>query len=186
MVATKQRRWWSCAVGCAGGRLSSPDFTSLLVCPVDCRDATHHPTVRCVHAPLPPCTRREALPQMFFFSILPARRFPSVLLAMGSCLSVCLSQVSVLSERLKEPSRFGHMTALSSTYPTLCYKTRYRPAAAETICPLPMAVLSKNRSPHISGGRRRLSCRQPACLWPRQLRHGTERRTDRAIPKCPP
>jgi len=61
------------------------------------------------------------------------------------------------------------MTALSSTYSTLCYKTRYRPGAAETICPLPMAVRSKNRNPHISGGRRRLSCRQPACLWPRQL-----------------
>ena len=31
----------------------------------------------------------------------------------------------------------------------------------------------------ISGGRRWLSCRQPACLQPRQLRHGTDRRTDR-------
>jgi len=42
------------------------------------------------------------------------------------------------------------------------------------------------RSPHISGGRRWLSCRQPACLYARQLRHGTDRRTDRAIPKCRP
>ena len=100
-------------------------------------------------------------------------------------VSVCLSEVSVLSVRLKEPSRFGHMTALSSTYPTLCYKTRYRPAAAETICSLPMAVLSKNRSPHISGGRRRLSCRQPACLWPRQLRW--DRETDGSrYSKMPP
>jgi len=40
------------------------------------------------------------------------------------------------------------------------------------------------RSPHISAGRRWLSCRQPACLQPRQLRHGTDKRTDRAIPKC--
>jgi len=64
------------------------------------------------------------------------------------------------------------------------------------ICPPPMAVRSKNRggstsvrgrvgSLHISGGRQWLSCRQPACLQPRQLRHGTERWTDRAIPKCP-
>ena len=47
---------------------------------------------------------------------------------------------------------------------------RYRPAGGETICPPPMAVRSKNRgestsvrgrvrSPHISGGRRWLSCR---------------------------
>jgi len=47
------------------------------------------------------------------------------------------------------------------------------------------SVRGRVRSPHISGGRRLLSRRQPACLWPRQLRHGTNRRTDRAIPKCP-
>ena len=35
----------------------------------------------------------------------------------------------------------------------------------ETICPPPMAVRSKNRGESaISGGRRWLSCRQPACL----------------------
>ena len=34
-------------------------------------------------------------------------------------------------------------------------------------------------SPHISDGRPWLSCGQPACLQPRQLRHGTGRRTDR-------
>ena len=55
--------------------------------------------------------------------------------------------------------------------------------------PPPMAVRSTNRggstsvsgrirSPRISGGR--------WCLYPRQLRHGTDRRKDRAIPKCPP
>ena len=59
----------------------------------------------------------------------------------------------------------------------------------ETICPPLMAARSKNRggstsvrgrvrSPHTSGDRRWPSCRQ--------LRHGTDRRTDRAIPKCPP
>ena len=37
----------------------------------------------------------------------------------------------------------------------------------------------------LRAGRQWLSCRQPACLQPRQLRHGTERRTDHAIPKCP-
>jgi len=53
--------------------------------------------------------------------------------------------------------------------------------------PPPMAARSKNRggstsvrgrvrSPHISGGRRWLRCRQPACLQPRQLRHGTDGR----------
>ena len=68
--------------------------------------------------------------------------------------------------------------------------TRYGPGSSETICPPPMAVRSKNRggstsvrgrvrSPHVSGNRRWLSCRQPACLEPRQLRHGTDRRTDR-------
>jgi len=40
-------------------------------------------------------------------------------------------------------------------------------------------------SPHISGGRRWLSCRQPACLQSGQLRRGTDRRTDRTIPKLP-
>ena len=51
------------------------------------------------------------------------------------------------------------------------------------------SVHGRARSPDISGGRRGLSCRQPACLKPRQLRYGTERRTDRrterAISKCP-
>ena len=32
---------------------------------------------------------------------------------------------------------------------------------------------------HISGGRQRLSCRQPACLQPRQLSHGTDKWTGR-------
>ena len=41
------------------------------------------------------------------------------------------------------------------------------------------------RSLHVSGGRQWLSCRQPAYLQPKQLHHGTDRRTDRAIPKCP-
>ena len=47
------------------------------------------------------------------------------------------------------------------------------------------SVRGRIRSPHISGCRRWLNCRQPACLLPRQLRRGTDRRTDRAIPKCP-
>jgi len=73
---------------------------------------------------------------------------------------------------------------------------RYRPGDGETICPPPMPVRlaadlrpsadgSTLHSPHISGGRRLLIRRQPACLWPRQLRHGTDRRTDRAIPNVP-
>jgi len=41
-------------------------------------------------------------------------------------------------------------------------------------------------SPHISGGRRWLSRRQPVCLQPGQLRHGTNRRTDHTISKCSP
>jgi len=45
---------------------------------------------------------------------------------------------------------------------------RYRPGGGETICPPPMAVRRWQKS------RRWLSCR-----------HGTDRRTDRAIPKCP-
>jgi len=47
------------------------------------------------------------------------------------------------------------------------------------------SVRGRIRSPHISGCRRWLNCRQPACLLPRQLRRGTDRRTDRAISKCP-
>jgi len=54
-----------------------------------------------------------------------------------------------------------------------------------------MAVRSKNRggstsirgrvhSPHISGDRWWLSCRQPTCLYPRQLHRGTDRQTDRS------
>jgi len=53
-------------------------------------------------------------------------------------------------------------------------KTRYRPGGGETICPRRWQFDPKNRggstsvrgrvrSPHISGGRLWLSCRQPAC-----------------------
>ena len=53
-------------------------------------------------------------------------------------------------------------------------KTRYRPGGGETICPDDGSSIQKNRggstsvrgrvrSPHISGGRLWLSCRQPAC-----------------------
>jgi len=66
--------------------------------------------------------------------------------------------------------------------------TRYRPGRGETICPPgdgsstrggSTSVRGRVRSPHISGGGWRwLSCRQPACLQPRQLRHGTNRPTD--------
>ena len=63
--------------------------------------------------------------------------------------------------------------------------------------PPPMAVRSKNCggsmsicggvcSTYISGGWQWLSCRQPACLLPRQLHRGTDRQTDRDIPKSPP
>ena len=38
------------------------------------------------------------------------------------------------------------------------------------------SVRGRVRSPHILGGRRWLSCRQPACLQPRQLRHKTDGR----------
>ena len=61
---------------------------------------------------------------------------------------------------------------LSAMFSTL---TRYRLEGGETIFPPPIAVLSKNRggsmsvrgrvrSSHISGGRRWLSCRQPASV----------------------
>ena len=36
------------------------------------------------------------------------------------------------------------------------------------------SVRGQVRSPHISGGRRWLRCRQPACLQPRRLCHGTD------------
>ena len=74
---------------------------------------------------------------------------------------------------------------------------RYRPEAARRYAPGrwqfdggknrggSTSVRGRVSSPHISAGRRWLSCRQPACLQPRQLRHGTDRRTDRAVPKCP-
>jgi len=44
-----------------------------------------------------------------------------------------------------------------------------------------MSVRGQVCSPRISGGQRWLSCRQPACPWPRQLRRGTDRCTDRTI-----
>jgi len=84
-------------------------------------------------------------------------------------------------------------TSATPTPPTISSLTRCRPEAGETICPPPppMAVRRWQKSrriyvrprtrPHISGGRRWLICRQPACLSPRQLRHGTDRRTDRGI-----
>ena len=66
------------------------------------------------------------------------------------------------------------------------------PGAVRRYAPIPpMPVWSKNRggstsirgqvhSPHISGGRWWLSCRQPTCLYPRQLHRGTDRQTDRS------
>ena len=85
-------------------------------------------------------------------------------------------------------------TSATPTPPTTPSLTRCRPGAGETICPPrrwqfgggknrggSTSVRGRVRSPHISGARRWLSCRQPACLSPRQLRHGTDRRTDRGI-----
>ena len=66
------------------------------------------------------------------------------------------------------------------------YKQRSASVHGSKNCGGSTSVHGRLRSPHISGGRRWLSCRQPACLLPRQLRRGTDRRTDRAIPKCPP
>ena len=40
------------------------------------------------------------------------------------------------------------------------------------------SVRGRVLSPHISSGRRWLSCRQPACRLPRQLRDGTDRQTN--------
>ena len=71
--------------------------------------------------------------------------------------------------------------------------TSCRPGNGETICPPPAAdgssirggstsVRGRVRSLHITGGRRCLSCRQPACVEPTaaarlgQLRHGTDGR----------
>jgi len=48
------------------------------------------------------------------------------------------------------------------------------------------SVRGRFRSPHISGGRQWLSCRQPACLQPKQLCHGTDRRSiGSRYPKMP-
>jgi len=72
------------------------------------------------------------------------------------------------------------------------------PGGRETICSHPAdgsstrggstSVRGRVRSPHTSGGRRWLSCRQPACpkqlcaaVRLGQLRHGTDRRTDGRI-----
>ena len=82
------------------------------------------------------------------------------------------TQKSTNSRVLNKLPETGHT---NSIFLPLHYRTTYRPGGGETICPLPMAVRSKNRggstsvrgqvrSPHISGGRRWLSCRQPACL----------------------
>ena len=66
------------------------------------------------------------------------------------------------------------------------------PGAVRRYVPIPpMAVRTKNRggstsirgqvhSPHISGGRWWLSCRQPICLYPRQLHRGIDRQRDRS------
>ena len=40
------------------------------------------------------------------------------------------------------------------------------------------SIRGRVRSLHVSGGRRWLSCRQPSCLYSRQLRRGTDRQTD--------
>ena len=62
--------------------------------------------------------------------------------------------------------------------------TAYRYAANQAICVSPRIQKSRRiyvrprTGPHISGGRRWLSCRQPACLLPRQLRRGRDGRTD--------
>jgi len=62
--------------------------------------------------------------------------------------------------------------------------TTYRPGATRRYAPADgsstrggsTSVRGQVRSPRISGGRRWLCCRQPACLQPRPLRHGTDRR----------
>jgi len=88
-----------------------------------------------------------------------------------------------------------HFTYCASN--TILTTVRSNPGGGETIWPPPMvvrrwqkswrvtSVCGRVRSPYISAGRRWLSCRQPACLQPRQLCHGTDRRADRAISKCP-
>jgi len=61
--------------------------------------------------------------------------------------------------------------------------TRYPPGGGETICPPPRKIAAHLRPQAAHGGRRWLSCHAYSLV--RQLRHGTDRRTDRAIPKCP-
>ena len=73
--------------------------------------------------------------------------------------------------------------------------TRYRPWSGETICPADGSSIKKSRRIYV----RPRTGPQSAHLWwpavaklqpasvpmPRQLRRGTDRRTDRAIPKWP-
>ena len=53
---------------------------------------------------------------------------------------------------------------------------RYAAADSSSTSGGSTSVRGQVRSPRISGGRRWLCCRQPACLQPRPLRHGTDRR----------
>ena len=102
------------------------------------------------------------------------------------------SRIRILRHHRRHHHRWAHSTLSCWLYGFYILWTRYRPGGSETIWPPPMAVRrghivsppirpsasiswSKNRgrstsvrgqvrSPHISGGRRWLSCRLPACL----------------------
>jgi len=87
-----------------------------------------------------------------------------------------------------------HCRSQSSRWPSfreVCQVTT-RGGAARQYAPADGSLIQKSRriyvrlySPYISGGRRWLSCRQPACQQPGQRHHGTDGRTHRAVPKCP-
>ena len=95
---------------------------------------------------------------------------------------------------------FGYFSPASPHVSSLNYARSHKVSLRgrrDDMPPPPMAVRSKNRggstsvhgrvrSSHISGGRRWISCRQPACLCLGSCAMGqTDRRTDRAILKCP-
>jgi len=113
-------------------------------------------------------------------------------LCQSACLSVCHIPIQLCSKQLAlfRPRYFSLI--FDKTFDALkrASNNKLSSPGGETICPPPMALRSNNRggstsvrgrvrSPHISGGRRWLSCRQPACIQPRQLRNRTGRWTER-------
>ena len=142
-----------------------PGFIQRALSPCGRRDFISRPSVgrsvrsRCRPLQLPPPPATTTMPPAAWsLALIATPHKPSRRRQLNTALS-CTSA-----------ARKFHLRRTSAPDPN----TRYRPPRGrETICPAAdgssarggsTSVRGRVRSPHISGGRRWLSCRQPACL----------------------